>query len=170
MYIIKNFIAAIIVSVSFTSGILAQNLSNANDVNCYPNYIYVQGASTRIGFINKSTCDYTYCEWNFGDGITASSKNAVHEYKTPGFYLLRLVVGSETSKDTLYQIINVHNPLSYNATYASGNNTNNDSFQLTARSQAALFDCFDKFFADAVLVSSQPAVTPAGKQAAERNW
>jgi hypothetical protein len=163
MKIIFNQMGALSRIVISVASLLSINFANAQEVvmkeNCRANYMYVQGASTKVAFLNKSIGDYTFSEWNFGDGNIATSKNAVHEYKSSGYYLLRLVVSNnQTNSDTLYQIINIHNVLDPKSSYASLNRNEESSFVLSARTKEALFDCFDKFFADAILV------TPSQKQ------
>ncbi len=158
----------VIVLALFSISASAQDLLTGP---CRANYVYVQGASNKVAFLNKSVGDYTNSEWAFGDGNVSTEKNAVHEYNSSGYYLLRLVVSNDnkSDSDTLYQIIDVRSSVAMNS-YANKNNTNEGSFLLSARSEKALFDCFDKFFADATVVSPTSPSQKQKKVTVETSW
>ncbi|GAC1589030.1 MAG: hypothetical protein NVS3B8_02910 [Chitinophagaceae bacterium] len=58
-------------------------------------------ASTPIVFTDKSTGKITDWLWNFGDGITDTSRNPGHFYNDTGYFHVRLIVSNNGCSDTL---------------------------------------------------------------------
>jgi gliding motility-associated-like protein len=58
-------------------------------------------ASTPIVFTDHSTGSITNWLWNFGDGITDTSKNPVHYYADTGYFPVTLVISNNGCSDTL---------------------------------------------------------------------
>ena len=58
-------------------------------------------ASTPIVFTDKSAGKITDWLWNFGDGITDTSRNPVHYYNDTGYFHVRLIVSNNGCSDTL---------------------------------------------------------------------
>ncbi|MBB6330642.1 hypothetical protein HNP24_001592 [Chryseobacterium sediminis] len=61
---------------------------------------------TTVNFTNHSA-NYTSVLWNFGDGITDSSLNPVHQYTSPGTYTVSLTVNKNACAETYNKIITI---------------------------------------------------------------
>lgn len=61
---------------------------------------------TIVNFTNHSA-NYTSVSWNFGDGITDSSLNPVHQYTAPGSYTVSLTVSKNSCAETFSKIITI---------------------------------------------------------------
>lgn len=61
---------------------------------------------TTVNFTNHSA-NYTSVLWNFGDGITDSSLNPVHQYASPGTYTVSLTVNKNSCAETYNKIITI---------------------------------------------------------------
>jgi|694.fasta_scaffold05876_2 PKD repeat protein len=85
-----------------------------NDVSILPvvDFTFVQGTATgsrEFTFTNTTvekglTINYT---WNFGDGGTASTKDASHTYTANGSYSVKLIANHIYGKDSVVKTINV---------------------------------------------------------------
>lgn len=64
---------------------------------------------------------YDSVRWDFGDGANSSKANPVHQYSSPGFYDVKLIVWnfSTNCKDTAEKTIGVSSP--YSATFSIDN-------------------------------------------------
>jgi len=58
-------------------------------------------AATPVGFTDNSTGNLTSWLWNFGDGITDTSRNPTHFYNDTGYFSIRLIVSNNGCSDTL---------------------------------------------------------------------
>ena len=58
-------------------------------------------ASTPIVFTDNSTGSVTSWLWNFGDGITDTSRNPVHLYNDTGYFSIQLIAGNNGCMDTV---------------------------------------------------------------------
>ena len=58
-------------------------------------------ASTPVGFTDQSTGTITNYLWNFGDGITDTSRNPLHYYNDTGYFNIQLIVSNNGCSDTL---------------------------------------------------------------------
>lgn len=63
-------------------------------------------------FFTNSSLDAAIFEWDFGDGVFASSPNVVHSYDQAGIYDVKLTVWSKNGnkRDEAYQTITVLEP------------------------------------------------------------
>ncbi|WP_414845732.1 PKD domain-containing protein [Chryseobacterium sp. IT-36CA2] len=59
-----------------------------------------------VNFTNHSA-NFTSILWNFGDGITNSSLNPVHQYTASGNYTVSLTVNKNACSETFTKIINI---------------------------------------------------------------
>lgn len=53
-----------------------------------------------VNFIDQSTGSPTSWRWDFGDGITSTEKNAVHQYTVPGTFTVILKVSNANGQDS----------------------------------------------------------------------
>ena len=58
------------------------------------------GAPMTVNFIDQSTGSPTSWLWDFGDGITSTEKNAVHEYTAPGSFTVILKISNANGQDS----------------------------------------------------------------------
>jgi gliding motility-associated-like protein len=78
--------------VGFEMGFAADNL-----VFCDSGFVQFSDTTTIISSARK-----TSWRWDFGDGNTSSQQNPRHQYRAPGLYTVRLIVGTEFGcEDTL---------------------------------------------------------------------
>lgn len=59
--------------------------------------------TTFVAFQNTSESSYFY-QWDFGDGTTANTRNASHEFDLPGTYAVRLIAQNFCGADTFEQV------------------------------------------------------------------
>jgi len=71
--------------------------------DCEAFYYYYQGDELNtINFIDESFGSPTSWEWGFGDGFTSTEQNPVHEYATPGEYIVSLSIIADSGNCTSY--------------------------------------------------------------------
>ncbi|MFA5266397.1 MAG: PKD domain-containing protein [Methanoregula sp.] len=58
------------------------------------------GAPMNVNFLDQSAGSPTSWLWDFGDGITSTEKNAVHQYTTPGIFTVILNVSNANGQDS----------------------------------------------------------------------
>lgn len=61
--------------------------------------------NTKVWFFDQSSADITSWLWNFGDGTTATTKNASHVYSVAGTYTVSLTVESDQGSVTAYDTV-----------------------------------------------------------------
>jgi len=64
-----------------------------------------------VAFTDASTGNINTWAWEFGDGTTASTRNATHTYTVPGTYLVNLTVTGFGGTDTIQQTLVVTSPV-----------------------------------------------------------
>lgn len=71
--------------------------------NCFGlNSLFTDGSSTTVGSLNS-------WYWDFGDGSTAISANAVHHYTAPGTYTVtHIVTGTNGCLDTIQKVVTIY--------------------------------------------------------------
>ncbi|HXB42236.1 MAG TPA: PKD domain-containing protein, partial [Bacteroidia bacterium] len=89
--------------------------------NCFGlNSFFTDASTTTVGSING-------WNWDFGDGTTAISANAVHPYTIPGTYTVtHIVTGSNGCKDTIQKPVTIYGLPNANFNFntpCSGNTT-----------------------------------------------
>ena len=64
-------------------------------------------APFNVWFYDTSSALITSWLWNFGDGVTATTKNANHTYNSNGIYIVSLTVESLQGSATFYDTVTV---------------------------------------------------------------
>lgn len=98
---------------TYQINLIATNLLGTDSITYYYTYQYpvpisdfslndtlLSCAPFNVTFINGSKCADTYY-WDFGDGITSTLSNPVHEYLSEGTYSVTLIVTNIYGADTL---------------------------------------------------------------------
>lgn len=78
---------------------------NSNTFHLHSDFIAGINGTT-VNFTNHSA-NYTSVSWNFGDGITDSSLNPVHQYTAPGTYTVSLTVSKNSCAETFSKTITI---------------------------------------------------------------
>ncbi|WFB68900.1 PKD domain-containing protein [Chryseobacterium sp. WX] len=78
---------------------------NSNTFHLHSDFIAGINGTT-VNFTNHSA-NYTSVLWNFGDGITDSSLNPVHQYTAPGTYTVSLTVSKNSCAETFSKTITI---------------------------------------------------------------
>ncbi|MGR3857244.1 PKD domain-containing protein [Chryseobacterium indologenes] len=78
---------------------------NSNAFHLHSDFIAGINGTT-VNFTNHSA-NYTSVSWNFGDGITDSSLNPVHQYTAPGSYTISLTVMKNSCAETFSKTITI---------------------------------------------------------------
>ncbi len=61
-----------------------------------------------ISFTDTSLFEPTSWRWNFGDGVTSTQQNPIHQYATSGVYNVSLIAGNLIGTDTIMKNSLVH--------------------------------------------------------------
>jgi PKD repeat protein len=71
-------------------------------------------APLSVNFTNTSSGDYTNLFWDFGDGVTSTDTNPIHEFSNPGTYTVILTASGPGGVHQKNSTIYVYNPVDAN--------------------------------------------------------
>lgn len=144
---------AVGVGANYVPGLVGPNFNSNITSFCSP--------PATVNFSNTTLSGLSYA-WNFGDGATATSTNAVHTYTASGVYSVKLkAVGCASSLDsitkTAYIVVNapVSNPSSIAGASACGSN----ALVLNATGNSTI-KWYDNQFGGTLLASGNSFTTP----------